>query len=171
VVDSLLAEGDKLPLWGAARLGRVEDVKRLLAEGVEADSPGAEGRTALSYAASKGSVPAAQLLIEHGANVNAKSSSGPRSTALHFAASQGRTDVVKLLLAKGASPNVFNGSWDSPLLAAISSRNYETVAALLEGKADPNLRSPDGQGLSVLRLASDDPRMVALLKKYGARLP
>ena len=50
-------------------------------------------------AAWKGHTAIAQLLIDKGADVNARGNKG--STALMIAASNGHTDIVKALLDKG----------------------------------------------------------------------
>ncbi len=57
--------------------------------------------TALTLAASSGFPSLTQLLVEHGADVNAG-----YSTALMEAAQEGHLAVVKILLASGANPNI-----------------------------------------------------------------
>ncbi|KAK8779193.1 hypothetical protein V5799_019466 [Amblyomma americanum] len=54
------------------------------------------GQTALHYAASKGHLEVARLLLEHHADINAQDSYG--STPLHRAASLGRYPIVRLFL-------------------------------------------------------------------------
>ncbi|HEV8379878.1 MAG TPA: ankyrin repeat domain-containing protein [Tepidisphaeraceae bacterium] len=71
-------------------------VRKLLNELDAAD------RTPLMYAAAKGNVRTARALIEMGANVNARNSTG--DTALRAAASDGTPEVAKLLLEAGGNP-------------------------------------------------------------------
>ena len=56
-------------------------------------------------AAASGNADAVKVLLDHGADVNAKESAHGQ-TALMFAAALNRADVVQLLLARGADPNV-----------------------------------------------------------------
>ncbi|MDT8286529.1 MAG: ankyrin repeat domain-containing protein [Elusimicrobiales bacterium] len=65
--------------------------------------------TPLHSAAYFGAVDAARLLIEHGADVNARAYLG--ATPLHFAAGMGRTRMVQFLLEKGADPEPGPAQW------------------------------------------------------------
>ncbi|KAL4925444.1 ankyrin repeat-containing domain protein [Aspergillus undulatus] len=67
-------------------------------------------------------------------------------TPLYSAASWGQWQAVRTLLALGARPdyNPDDDGW-SPLIAACKDGYIQTVRALLEYKADPNLRGPDEQ--------------------------
>ncbi len=95
----------KAELFGAILENDVEKVKSLLDDNkvnVEAiewigeDSP-------LRMAATKGHAELVQLLIKHGADVNAKSATG--ITALQAATNWGREDIVKMLVEAGAKPD------------------------------------------------------------------
>lgn len=59
-----------------------------------------------------------QLLIEHGADVNARSADG--DSPLHVAAREGDAALVECLLEAGASPVLCNSSGSSPLELALS---------------------------------------------------
>ncbi|KAB8648486.1 hypothetical protein FH972_026142 [Carpinus fangiana] len=61
------------------------------------------------------------------------------STALHVAASIGELEAVRLLLAAGANPNECNDYGESGIQYALVKGYDETVHALLEGGATPNL--------------------------------
>ena len=74
--------------------------------------------TPLMEAASGGYADIVKLLIDHGANVNAKSSVG--NTALTYACCGGYEDVVKILLDAGADVEHQNENGHTPLMEAAS---------------------------------------------------
>jgi len=69
--------------------------------------------TPLHLAARYGYGKAVELLIKHGADVNAKTNDG--LTPLHAAAYNGHVEVVKLLLERGADPTVRGTDGKTPL--------------------------------------------------------
>jgi ankyrin repeat protein len=91
-------------LMFAAQTGQLHLVKFLLDAGAEVDGPPGRGHpgrvhpmTALQAAAGIGNNEVVQLLLSHGANVNA-----PGETALACAARRGDVDLTQLLLFHGA---------------------------------------------------------------------
>lgn len=82
--------------------------------------PAQDGSTPLTRAAEGGHVSVLQLLLDRGADVNAKSTAA--MTALHFAASGGRSECVRALLAGGADKNASNRV--SPLLRFSNARCF-----------------------------------------------
>ena len=83
-----------------------------------------------------------QVLLEHGADVNAKDEYG--KTALMLAAENGRAKIARLLLEHKAATNVQTtiGNVYTPLLLAIEKDSLETVEVLLDYNADPNFAEP-----------------------------
>jgi ankyrin repeat protein len=103
---AVLACGCASPsLLNPAAKGDIAKVSALLASGTDPNEHrrAYANRTALHLAAAKSQVAVARLLIERGANVNAKAACG--STPLHFAACAGNTEMVHLLLQAGAEPD------------------------------------------------------------------
>jgi ankyrin repeat protein len=90
-----------------------------LAAGISAD-PGYERDDTPEHAtAGNGYGPAAaNVLIEHGANVDAANSAG--DTPLHLAASAPKITTVQLLINKGARIDIRNKAGRTPLLAAVA---------------------------------------------------
>ena len=88
-------------------------IKSLLEQGanVHVGWP-SRGWTPLQYAAYRGHLDAAVLLLDAGARVDDRNGGG--STALHWAAYSGHIDICKLLLSRGASLNVRNDDGDDP---------------------------------------------------------
>ncbi|KAF7980597.1 hypothetical protein HWV62_37362 [Athelia sp. TMB] len=84
------------PLSEAAYNGRTELVMLFLQRGARIE----EGYPALHRASSRGHTKVARLLLEHGADVNARDKDG--QTALLKASSEGHDETVRLLIAYGA---------------------------------------------------------------------
>ncbi|MDR0593262.1 MAG: ankyrin repeat domain-containing protein [Bifidobacteriaceae bacterium] len=108
----------------------------------------------------------ANRLIEHGADVNARGTSG--ITALIWAAYHGDAATARALIDAGADVNQF-GADESPLMAAARKNHLDVVELLLDRGADVD--ATDFYGSSAVRLAQRKglTRMVAYLKSRGGR--
>jgi len=94
----------------------------------------------------------AKVLLEHGADPNAKDEWGV--TPLHLAAYDGYRDLVKLLLDHGADPNAVDNFGSTPLHAALERGRHadaDIVKLLLERGADPTI--PDRYGRTPIDIA------------------
>ena len=119
------------PLLRAARGADVDSMKLLLAHGALVDLPQASGETPLMVAVGlavptdtrgkfrtqSDALAAAQVLLDAGANVNARDTRG--RTALHAAAAQGYTDVAKFLVEHGADLKAADNDGVLPVDAAL----------------------------------------------------
>lgn len=109
-----------------------------------------------------------QLLVAHGANVNAQGSSG--ATPLFWAVMCDRNDDVKFLLDHGANPNLTNAFGDTPLIAAIQLGYLSMVKPLVEKGADVNVKNQSE--MRALGYAMSNPEadsIIDYLKKHGAQ--
>ena len=96
---------------------------------MEAGARNAEGATALHDAALGGHTAAAALLLEKGAEIDARD--GARgATPLFLAASWGRREMVEFLLERGASKLIRSKEGKSAREVAVENRHVE-VAELL----------------------------------------
>ena len=113
------------------------------------------------WAVNEGHTAATQLLIESGANINARSKG--TSSPIVFAVRGGKADIVRLLLKAGANANdtvagaavstgVAGPTTDSTSLVglAIINGQYDTARLLLENGADPNAADSRGSLLHTL---------------------
>ena len=117
----------------AARDGDLEKVKTLLNSNPDLvfskdDSPPGEGYTPLHRAVESGHTDVVELLLTHGADVNAKA--GGESTPLHLAAGYGYKDVAKFLLTNKAEVNAMDNGGNTPLHLAAAG-GHKDVAELL----------------------------------------
>jgi ankyrin repeat protein len=89
--------------------------------------------TPLHLAAMHGHAEAATLLLDDGADINARNTAG--MTALHLAAKQGFSDIVKVLLSHKPDLNIKDSRGWTPLDWAEKSHHDEIASLLLENGA------------------------------------
>ena len=138
---------------------------------------------ALMVAIDSGHAEMALFLLERGAD---PTHDGAGRTPLHSAVQQAMRDVIQKLLARGADPNarlesrlpllsryiqLDNGLAPSPIGAtpfwlASSYADTDTMQLLLDGGADPTLRSADGTTPLMVAAGAD---FVEGQNKYGRR--
>jgi serine/threonine protein kinase len=120
---------------GAELLMAVENrdvvkVRDLLKKGASVNARDSKGATPLHKAAYRGDLTITQLLIKHGADVNARENMFGE-TPLHCAARSHALEVVELLLQHGADPSIRNINGQTPLELAQGS-GYEEIARVIE---------------------------------------
>ena len=97
-------------------------------QGEQPPAPG--GMTALSFAAREGRLEAARLLIDAGADVNAREANG--ISPLVMAITNRHTPVAALLLSRGADPNAADWWGRTPLWSAVDMRNLDLDSRTFE---------------------------------------
>jgi ankyrin repeat protein len=152
-------------LIAAVRAGQRSEIERQIAANPEViKGTDAGGSTALHHAAGYGPLDNLQLLVDKGADVNAKNRRG--STPLHWAIHDGAK--VRLLLAKGANVNARQAQGRTPLyLAAMLGDGVPTLRLLLSKGADPKLAAVNGQ-TPLMMAARGDVEAIQLLIEKGA---
>ena len=122
------------PLHLAAHYGHAATVELLLHNNAPVDlrSTNAMANTDLHAALAGRRTDVAKILLDAGADVNARQHGG--WTPLHSAAANGDRAAVELLLARGAKPNSAN---DAGVTAAASARErgHIEIADLLDARA------------------------------------
>jgi FOG: Ankyrin repeat len=153
-------------LIAAVRAGNRSEIEQQIAASPEVvKGKDAGGSTALHHAVGYGPIGNLQLLINKGADVNAKNrrSSTPLHWAIHDEAK------VRLLLSKGANVNAKQAQGRTPLyLAAMLGNGVPTIRLLLTSGADPNLASANGQTPLMMAAQRGNIEGIQLLIEKGA---
>lgn len=125
-----------------AGTGDIACVNLVLAAGMSLEVQDERGTNALMRALYGRHIDVARVLIDKGADVNARRKDG--ATVLWAATHAGRLDFVELLLAKGANPDIQDSSGGTALMRAAYRGDAKMAKALLEKGANPNLRTKWG---------------------------
>ena len=178
--------GTWLPIHSASTHGYADDahriVQRLIKGGARVDSPSPLGAQPIHLAAIYGWLPVLSTLLDHGADVDARTRemsdlvwrlSAPanaqrahRQTPLMIAAHEGTTAAARLLLKRGATVGLRDSFGNTALHAAASAwwnENTEFVALLLESGADPGARNSRDRTPHDLAIAAGYTASAALL--------
>ena len=131
-------------LLGLAKDDRGEDIRRLIATyKLSAQYGNSIGQTALHVAAIWNSLKAGDVLLDHGAKINARNDLNG-ATPLHMAAMRGRREFCALLLTRGADATLREDSGrlaadvaDDETLAVFLRRAAAGKPALSPGDAEP----------------------------------
>lgn len=128
--------------------GRIDDVRVHLSAGViDVNGLGKYNDTTwrltpLIAACRKGHIEIAVVLLEHGADVNARDERG--ATGLIDASQDGHSAIVSFLLSKGADVNAKDpGGWTA-LIAAASESHAVVVSILLNHGAEVDVQNVEG---------------------------
>jgi uncharacterized protein len=154
----------------AAMAGDKETVRKLLKAGEDVNAAMGDGMTALHWAAKRGDVELAQMLLYAGANVKAMTRLGGY-TPLLLASQVGEPRMVEMLLKAGADAKVATTNGTTALMLAATSGNADAVKLLLAHGADPNAKE-NARGETALMFAAHYNRVDAMkaLMAAGANI-
>ena len=165
IIGLLVANGAKpSSISTAAYTGDSAAVQAFLEQGVNVNVRGRWGP--LHLAAGRGHKEVVGLLLEHGADVNARSPS--HETALHVAARRGHKEVVELLLEHGADVNARSPLHQTALHVAARQEHKEVVELLLEHGADVNAGAGYNKTAAEFAMGGGHTEIVKLLISKGA---
>ena len=101
------------------------------------------GATALMVAAGKGRVDMVKILLDCGANKDARDEGG--WTALMHATLNGQMETISFLIGEGVSIDAQNDDGKTALIVAASNNFYEVVQRLCEAGANKELTARGGK--------------------------
>jgi len=140
-VDPNVRDDEGAPaLMLATLFADVECVEQLLKKGADPNQADAVGATALMWAIPD--IQKARVLIERGANVNARSTNLGRTPLLIAAASPGSVQLLTLLLARGADLRAKDAAGSNALAVAMLSSDVEVLRFLVDRGLDPKEEVP-----------------------------
>ena len=145
----------------AVRTGDVAALKAALASGVNVNTKFRYERMALSFAADRGNTEVVKVLLEAGAEVNARDTFYGMD-AMSQALNKKHTAIVRMLLEKGAANS------EGVLKFGVQENSLELVTASLE---KGGLRPDSLTAAVALASKNNRAKMVELLKKHGAIPP
>jgi len=156
------------PLHVTVMCSQESAAELLIERGAEIDDQG--GRivgTPLYGAAYSGNIIIAKLLIDKGANVNAKSAD--KSTPLHAATNGRHVSIAKLLIDNGADVNAKKRYGRTPLYLAAKIGHADLVELLIKSGAKIETKTPDTKNTALdiaIRLGHKEAAQV--LRKHGS---
>ncbi|MCA9450404.1 MAG: ankyrin repeat domain-containing protein, partial [Candidatus Omnitrophica bacterium] len=160
---------DDFPLHTAVRLGHAEDVRRLIEEGADPAALDEDAFAPLHFAAWKGEVEIARILIDAGAQIDVHRrpyGETPLLLAIHHE----RIDMVKYLLERGADCRATNFLDQSPLSFAAQVGNVEALSLLLESGAEVDQAMEDGRTPLFIAVSTGQIEAATRLIEFGADL-
>ena len=131
-------------LFAAVNNNTAEAVKAIIETGIDVNTVGHKksGFTALMQASALGKFDMFKILIDAGADVNAKDNKG--ATALIRASWEGNLELAELLLKHGADVNARNDDGCTALMFAAFDGHPKIAEVLIAYGANKNLRDKNG---------------------------
>eukprot|EP00618_Florenciella_parvula_P019704 CAMPEP_0119522578 /NCGR_PEP_ID=MMETSP1344-20130328/37876_1 /TAXON_ID=236787 /ORGANISM="Florenciella parvula, Strain CCMP2471" /LENGTH=216 /DNA_ID=CAMNT_0007560625 /DNA_START=66 /DNA_END=716 /DNA_ORIENTATION=- len=131
-------------LHTSAQFGQPKEILEQLANGADINAYNSRGRTPLHAAAGRDAY-IHQLLVDRGADVNARTKDGEDNTVLillaqYAANAASAADRVEALIEHGAIVNSQNAKGDTAMHWAARRGDLQLVLLLLDNGGDPNLR-------------------------------
>jgi hypothetical protein len=159
---------DTVPLYHAAMFGFRDLVEHLITEHPEHVNASGGKRSPLHAATDAGHANIVSMLIDHGADMEARSGSIIGGTPLNHAAWDGRFDIGQHLLDRGADIDARDDARNTPLMHAVSEGHVEFARMLLERGA--LIDAQDARGKTALHYVVQRgfTQVLRLLLEYGA---
>ncbi|GHU35280.1 hypothetical protein AGMMS50256_30200 [Betaproteobacteria bacterium] len=149
--------------------GTVTQVRAALDAGAKVDARDGQGATALMFAISSRRRDVAALLLDRGADIDARDTAFGFTAFAHAAQSDPEPETLDFLLRRGAKINTRSKTGLTPLMgAANGGANPEVIALLLKAGAEINAADNDGFTPLIWAAFSATPEVVSTLLDAGA---
>jgi ankyrin repeat protein len=169
-LQDLLARHPALTFLEACGVGDTAEMARQLARDRKLATSWSEfGWSALHLAAFSGVPGAVQLVLDRGAELNARARSKFKNTPLQAALLAGQAATAKLLLERGADPLVRQAHGFTPLQEAALMGRRDLVDLLLAAGAELNARADDGRTAMTEAIRGKHPELADYLRSKGGR--
>ncbi|KAK0391494.1 hypothetical protein NLU13_0995 [Sarocladium strictum] len=170
LTSSLRSKPDPLvsALCQAVTNGDVQQVAGLLKHGASTSGRDENGDTPLHCAIRADQGPAAELLLNVGADVTG--SGWSKMPPLFFAASLGSLNVARAILQKGARVDQRNTSGQPYFVDVVAGGNLVGINFLMENGANPDCSSISGRPVIVLAAKKNNLALVKMLIDFGAKV-
>ncbi|KAF4325064.1 hypothetical protein G195_001634 [Phytophthora kernoviae 00238/432] len=127
----------------AAKTDNVDEILSGIANKIDIDAVGSDGRNALHWACTLHRTSICHILLKKGASISMKDRDG--WTPLHWASRVGNLDIVRLLAKYGANLNVQDRWGTTPLMLTIVGESKVAAETLIELGAVVDSRNVFGQ--------------------------
>ena len=156
------------PLHISSSKGDLKSTEMLLTAGANVNAVDPIGLTPLLLATRAGQVDVMSVLVENGADVDAKDRTFSRLSACHYAAQIGLMKCLKCLLFSGAAINSIDRDHCTPLFRAVTMHQEATSIVLIKENCDVNMK---GNLLSfTINLGHQDTSVTPLEKAHALKL-
>ena len=160
----LVNRGAELNIWAAAAMGDRAVLERELATDPALIAQySSDGWTPLHLAAFFGHKELAEVLLERGADVQARSANTMCNFPLHAAAAGQHTEVVALLLSNGAEVDGRQVGGHTALHSAAANGDESTIRLLLAHEAKRDAQNEEGKTPMDMARERNQPRAIELL--------
>ena len=167
-LQALLAQHPALTFFEACGVGDTAEIARQLKRDPKLATTWTEfGASALHLAAFSGVPGAVQLLLDRGAEINARARNKFKNTPLQVALLDGQLATARLLLERGADPLVRQAGGFTPLQEAALLGRRDLVDLFLGAGAEINSRTDDGRTAVTEALRGKHPELADYLRSKG----
>ncbi|MFC1522569.1 ankyrin repeat domain-containing protein [Elusimicrobiota bacterium] len=127
-------------------LGNVERAQQLVLCGADVNYRWRSSNTVLMLATGYGHYKIVKILVDYGANVNAKTDHGNTALSIALANNSGEelNYIVRILVENGANANAKDKNGSTVLMHAAKWGDCQTISTLIRNGADVNARDVDG---------------------------